>query len=160
MNEEKVISILRYFGVSRCRPIVSTYRMQKVFGLQWKTAKRWVRIMSALPQEDWSADRVHELHDKYVAIDEANGGFNEKRDANAVAVDLLRKRKIRLESRELEYDGPVSPQDAPFTDLNSGTVDRTSGTDSEPGIADRTSDAEDEALDSESYGYDPEGSLI
>ena len=60
MNEEKVISILRYFGVSRCRPIVSTYRMQKVFGLQWKTAKRWVRIMSALPQEDWSADRVHE----------------------------------------------------------------------------------------------------
>lgn len=156
MNEEKVISILRYFGVSRCRPIVSTYRMQKVFGLQWKTAKRWVRIMSALPQEDWSAERVQELHDKYVAIDDANGGFNESRDANAVAVDLLRKRKIRLESRELEYDGPVSPQDAPFTDLNSGTVDRTADTDETSGTADSESGMADEI----SYGYDPEGSLV
>lgn len=156
MNEEKVISILRYFGVSRCRPIVSTYRMQKVFGLQWKTAKRWVRIMSALPQEDWSAERVQELHDKYVAIDDANGGFNESRDANAVAVDLLRKRKIRLESRELEYDGPVSPQDAPFTDLNSGTVDRTADADETSGTVDSESGMADEI----SYGYDPEGSLV
>lgn len=156
MNEEKVISMLRYFGVSRCRPIVSTYRMQKVFGLQWKTAKRWVRIMSALPQEDWSAERVQELHDKYVAIDDANGGFNESRDANAVAVDLLRKRKIRLESRELEYDGPVSPQDAPFTDLNSGTVDRTADTDETSGTVDSESAMPDEI----SYGYDPEGSLV
>ena len=80
MNEEKLISILRYFGVSRCRPKVSTYKIAKVFGLQWKSAQRWARIMSSIPQENWSEARVKALHAKYVAIDaggdpdeEANG---------------------------------------------------------------------------------------
>ena len=69
MNEEKLISILRYFGVSRCRPKVSTYKITKVFGLQWKSAQRWARIMSSIPQENWSEARVKALHAKYVAID-------------------------------------------------------------------------------------------
>lgn len=82
MNEEKLISILRYFGVSRCRPKVSTYKIAKVFGLQWKSAQRWARIMSSIPQENWSEARVKALHAKYVAIDAGGDPDEEANEAS------------------------------------------------------------------------------
>ena len=184
MNEEKLRSILRYFGVSRCRPKVSTYKIAKVFGLQWKSAQRWARIMSALPQENWSEARVKALHAKYVAID-AGGDPDEeaneisgRADGSTYAEDDTISDELGLawgnnpnkESTELEYaplDDGTTPRTAPSAE--SGIADmvlskrRASGDQLADGVSDtdRTSDA-DEASDTDSvvYGYDPEGSLV
>lgn len=161
MNEEKLISILRYFGVSRCRPKVSTYKIAKVFGLQWKSAQRWARIMSALPQENWSEERVKALHAKYVAIDaggdpdeEANEVSGRANDATYAEDDAVSDElgqawgnNPNKESTELEYT-PLGDGTAPRTAPSVLSERRASG-DQASGIADRTA-----------YGYDPEGSLV
>lgn len=69
MNEEKIIAILRYFGVSRCRPLPNTYNFSQTFKLQWPVAKRWMRILEAIPQEEGSYARLKDLADKYQEID-------------------------------------------------------------------------------------------
>lgn len=161
MNEEKVISILRYFGASRCRPMVSTYKVAKIFGLQWKSAQRWARIMSSLPQENWSEDRVKALHSKYVAIDaggdpdEANemqglddSSFN---DSTSDELGLAWGKDPHKESVELEY-APLGDRATPRTAPSSDSERRASG--------DQLVDSSIGTADGISYGYDPEGSLV
>ena len=190
MNEEKLISILRYFGVSRCRPKVSTYKIAKVFGLQWKSAQRWARIMSALPQENWSEARVKALHAKYVAIDAGGDPDEEANEISGLAdnksgladnkygraydpidaeddvvsdeLELAWGNNPNKESTELEY-APLDDGTTPRTAPSSDSKRRASGDQLADGVSDtdRTSDA-DEASDTDSvvYGYDPEGSLV
>ena len=182
MNEEKLISILRYFGVSRCRPKVSTYKIAKVFGLQWKSAQRWARIMSALPQENWSAARVKALHAKYVAIDaggdpdeEANetsgaygvadraadrtadtyGSTYAEDDVVSDELELAWGNNPNKESTELEY-APLDDGTTPRTAPSVLSERRASGDQ----LADEASGIADEASDTVAYGYDPEGSLV
>lgn len=182
MNEEKLISILRYFGVSRCRPKVSTYKIAKVFGLQWKSAQRWARIMSSIPQENWSAERVKALHAKYVAIDagsDPDEEANEVSGASGIAdnksgraydpidaeddsisdeLELAWGNTPNKESTELEYT-PLGDGTAPRTAPSSDSKRRASG-DQASGIADMAADGSIDTADGISYGYDPEGSLV
>lgn len=184
MNEEKLISILRYFGVSRCRPKVSTYKIAKVFGLQWKSAQRWARIMSALPQENWSEARVKALHAKYVAIDAGGDPDEEANEVSGASGIVDNKYGIAYdpidasdeafsdelglawgnnpnkESTELEYtplgDG-TTPRTAPSTDSERrASGDLTSDSDKDSSTSDKASGIADRTA----YGYDPEGSLV
>ena len=189
MNEEKLISILRYFGVSRCRPKVSTYKIAKVFGLQWKSAQRWARIMSSLPQENWSAERVKALHAKYVAIDaggDPDEEANEVSGASGIADNKSgiadNKSGIADNKSGRAYD-PIDAEDDSISDelelawgnnpnkesaeleyapLGDGTTPRTAPSSSSERRAsgDQLADGSIDTADGISYGYDPEGSLV
>lgn len=69
MNEEKIIAMLRYFGMVRTRRLPNPYQMMKIFDIQWPTAKRWHSILVAMPEELADMERLKDLLSKYRECD-------------------------------------------------------------------------------------------
>lgn len=69
MNEEKIIAILRSVGCVTHREIPSPFHLSKLFGLHWEVAKRWHRILSAMPNRPVPDDILARMSEEYYEID-------------------------------------------------------------------------------------------